>query len=84
VTTARKPSAKKPAHLRVEIRLQGGPAAKVFTSLGPARQGSVIDLPAVEAEGLIDADRAVLTNKPFNVVPLEGTYRQEQSFAQKQ
>lgn len=83
MATRKASTATKPAHLRVEIRLPGGRAAKVFTSLGPARQGSVIDLPEQEAQSLIDADRAVLSNKPFDVAELAGTYRPEQRFEEQ-
>lgn len=74
------PRAKTSTMKKVEIRIKGGPNAKVFTTLGPARQGSVVMLPAAEADALIEAERAVLSDKELLVRPLEGALELEQDF----
>ncbi len=78
MTEKKKETEKAPTHLKVKLTLRGGPGAKVFTSLGPLVRGSVCELPAAEAQVLIDRDQAHISAK--EVEHIEPTVNVEKDF----
>ncbi len=53
---------------RIKVRLGGDKNAKLFTSCGPAVNGSVIDLPTDEARRFCDLELALPTLADVNVI----------------
>ena len=53
---------------RIKVRLGGDKQAKLFTTCGPAVNGSVIDLPTAEARRFCDLELALPTMAEVNVI----------------
>ena len=59
------------AVMRIRVRLPGGRNAKLFTTRGPAVNGSVVDLPEDEAQRFCDRELALPTKDDTAMVEAE-------------